>query len=378
MFMRRGWAITVGILSAFLLVAPGVAQVRVAQLSDIHLELNKAPEAREHLIRAIDLINERRPDAVVVTGDIGETPRAWDDARRLLRGLKAPVYYVPGNHDVHTFDLERYRAAFGKDYYSFRLKHVTFVVVDSQLLGNYDQFGTPTPQPLPPQTERESRKMLDWMRDGAGTLGDPDIVIGLQHIPAYRSADFPDAKPYWIITDPYRSREIDLLHALNIRHVLAGHWHLARLFDADGITWHVGPATSWLPWGGQLGFAMHTINSDGSVDTEFVDLNDHAVRAVNMGESPESLCKPETGRNVRICLPQDGASVKSPFRVVASARGDGLLKVIQIYADGEKRYETSGDLMSADVALPRGRHEFIVQGLDDTGFFRKRIFVNVE
>jgi Icc-related predicted phosphoesterase len=377
--LRRGpIAVLCLLLGAILLCAPANAQVRIAQLSDIHLELPKAPEARAHLIRAIDLINERHPDAVVVSGDMAENSRGWEEVKRLLRNLTAPVYYVPGNHDVHTFDLARYRSAFGKDYYTFRVKNVTFVVINSQLLGNYDLFGTPTPQPMPPPTQRESKHMLDWMRDRAASFSADDIVIGLQHIPAYRSADFPDAKPYWIISDPYRSQEIELLRAMNIRHVLAGHWHLGRLFDADGITWHVGPATSWLPWGGELGFAMHTIGADGSVETEFVDLNDRAVRAVNMGESPESLCKPDTGRSVRICAPQDGAAVKSPFRVIASARGNGLLKVIQVYADGEKRYETSGDLMSADIALPRGRHEFIVQGLDDDGFFKKRIFVNVE
>jgi hypothetical protein len=62
------------------------------------------------------------------------------------------------------------------------------------------------------------------------------------------------------------------LHRLGIKHVLVGHWHNGRVFERDGITWHVAPATSWLPWGGELGFAMHAISANGDVRTEFVAL----------------------------------------------------------------------------------------------------------
>jgi hypothetical protein len=82
----------------------------------------------------------------------------------------------------------------------------------------------------------------------------------------------PDTKPYWVISDPYRSTEIALLHGLGIKHMLVGHWHNEREFRWEGITWHVGPATSWLPWDGQLGFAIHTITPDGNLKSEFVNL----------------------------------------------------------------------------------------------------------
>ena len=84
------------------------------------------------------------------------------------RGLHAPLYYVPGNHDVHSSDVERYRNVFGKDYYSFRVKDVTFVVIDSQLLGNYDVYDAKQPAPLPAQTEEKSERMLQWL----ATVGD--------------------------------------------------------------------------------------------------------------------------------------------------------------------------------------------------------------
>lgn len=222
------------------------------------------------------MINDRHPDAVILSGDIGEGPEEWDKARSILKGLKSPLYYVPGNHDVHTKDVDRYRSEFGKDYYEFRIKFARFIVIDSELLGNYDVYESKTPNPLPPETEQESEKMMSWLngldKDETTT---PEVVIGVQHIPVFHDGNYPpDPKPYWVISEPYRSQEMKVLRQLGIKHMLVGHWHNGRVFEREGITWHVAPATSWLPWGGKLGFAMHTITPDGNVSTEFVDLPD--------------------------------------------------------------------------------------------------------
>jgi len=248
------------------------AQLTVAQISDTHLGEPRAPHAAENLRRVVEMVNARHPDLVLLTGDIGENPTDWMEAKDILRGLNAPLYYVPGNHDVHSNDLARYRATFGPDYYRFNVKNVTFIVIDSQLLGNFDQYDTAAPPPLSPEAQYESDKMLDWLAHDAGKHH-KKIVIGLQHVPIARTGDFPpDSKPYWVISEPYRSRELDLLHQLHIHHMLVGHWHRGMTFENGGIVWHVGPSSSWLPWGGELGFALRTISKDGDVQTEFVPL----------------------------------------------------------------------------------------------------------
>jgi 3',5'-cyclic AMP phosphodiesterase CpdA len=254
--------------------ASGGDEITVAQISDTHIGDKHAPHAADNLKRAVEMINARRPDAVILSGDIGENPRAWDEAKSILKKLKSPLYYVPGNHDVHSSDVERYRSAFGKDYYDFEVKNVRFVVIDSQLLGNYDVFGAKIPEPLPATTEEESEHMLAWA-NGLGEKAEKragGVVIGVQHIPVFHDGGFPDPKPYWVISEPYRSREMKALRELGIKHMLVGHWHNGRVFEREGITWHVAPATSWLPWGGELGFAMHTITPNGDVRTEFVGL----------------------------------------------------------------------------------------------------------
>lgn len=250
-------------------------QVSIVQISDTHLGDHHAPHAAENLQQAVRMINERHPDAVILSGDIGENPQAWDEARSILKNLKAPLYYVPGNHDVHSKDVDRYRRVFGKDYYEFQVKFVTFVVIDSQLLGNYDVYEAKTPPPLPSQTEEESEKMLSWMNglQPEGAHDSKAVTIGVQHIPVFRDGKFPDPnKPYWVVSEPYRSKEMKALRQLGIKDMLVGHWHNGRVFEREGITWHVAPSTAWLPWGGELGFAVHTISRSGNVRTEFVDL----------------------------------------------------------------------------------------------------------
>jgi 3',5'-cyclic AMP phosphodiesterase CpdA len=221
------------------------------------------------------MVNARHPDAVILSGDIGESRDDWEHARAILKDLNARLYYVPGNHDVHSDDVERYREVFGKDYYRLSVKNIDFIVIDSQLLGNFDKYEAKTPPALPPHTETESHTMLAWLEQQASQKEERNtrITIGVQHVPVFHDNGFPDPKPYWVISDPYRSAEMEILRKLGIKDMLVGHWHVGRVFEREGITWHVAPATSWLPWGGELGFAMHTISKTGEVKTEFVPLH---------------------------------------------------------------------------------------------------------
>src|SRR5581483_9789715 len=123
----------------------------VAQISDTHIGLAKAPNAPEQLRRVVEMVNQRRPDVVLVTGDIGERPDAWRQAREILGRLQAPVKYIPGNHDVNGRNEARYVQVFGANYYAFRMRNVTFFMLDSQLLGNYDRFEAHSPEPMSPE-----------------------------------------------------------------------------------------------------------------------------------------------------------------------------------------------------------------------------------
>lgn len=264
--------------------SPEAKGVRIAQLSDLHIGLPRAPQAAANLRKAVDIINQRGVDAVVVTGDIGENPRDWEEARDILKRLKAPVYYIPGNHDIHSNDFDRYRKVFGDDFYRVRVKNVVIYGFDSEVFGNYDSYDAAKLALPPPSDEARENgaRMMQWIeasaddpvpRDKDHDRDDHVVVIGMQHIPIARDGNFPpDPRPYWTIPEPARSHEIELLKRLGIHDMLVGHWHHRAVFNYGGITWHVAPATSWLTWGGELGFDIHTITPDGQVKTEFISL----------------------------------------------------------------------------------------------------------
>ncbi len=262
---------------ALLLPRTSIAQTVIAQISDMHVCSSKAPHAATNLNTAVQMINKRIVDIVMVPGDIGENKTCWLKAKSILANLKAPVHYLPGNHDVHTLDVSTYRSVFGADYYRFRVKNVDVIVIDSQLLGNYDNYWATTPPPLPAYTQAQSDQMMTWLNSLVQKEQDAIlagyVVIAVQHIPVARDYGFPPGTlPYWIISDPYRTEEMNALHALGIKDVLAGHWHSAKVFGWGNITWHASPSTGWLPFGGALGFAVHTVSTAGNVSNEFVDL----------------------------------------------------------------------------------------------------------
>lgn len=242
--------------------------VTIAHLSDLHIGLMSHPGSEERLKEAIDLIRPRHVDAVVVTGDIGDQfEQSWNTAKTMLAMLHVPVYYVPGNHDDTTGTASRYTAAFGRNYYTFQVKGIHFIAIDSQLLGNFTDFQSPIPLEIADKDKPAAENMLAWLHD----LRVSGPVIAVQHVPPSRPSaqTSPDAKPYWILHDPWRTRELDELRKLGVKDILAGHWHQGTIYNLDGLTIHVAPATSWSPKS-PLGFAIHAISADGNIKTEFV------------------------------------------------------------------------------------------------------------
>jgi hypothetical protein len=285
----------VKIAFVLLLCSPAVfAQATIVQISDTHIGLSTHPNDLQHLQAIVSQINAMpsQPNAVIVSGDIGETSSDWTTAKNTLAGLDAPVYYVPGNHDIHTTNIATYRQYFGNDYYSFKINNITFMVVDSQLLGDFDTFTSgETPasvQPLPSSVQTESDNMLSWL--GRQTAVSNEIAV--QHVPLFPQAlsgggTYPSTNPYWAIYDvendtnihhEYRTEEINALSALNIHTMLAGHWHNQRNFTATSgsftLDLRMAPAVGYaIGTGAQVGYTVHTISSTGSITTQFVPCN---------------------------------------------------------------------------------------------------------
>ncbi|MBV9085942.1 MAG: hypothetical protein JOY79_00535 [Acidobacteriaceae bacterium] len=82
--------------------------------------------------------------------------------------------------------------------------------------------------------------------------------------------------------------------------------------------------------------------------------------------------------SVNICAPAAGATVGSPFQVIAATNDNITVHVTQIYVDGTKRYEVLSGSLNSAVSLAEGPHELIVQGIDVANrVFKQAIYITV-
>jgi uncharacterized protein len=77
---------------------PELDRLRIAHLSDFHL--GPASRGVAAVERAVEWAAERRPDLVVLTGDLLTYPDSEPQLRSLVERLPQPVFAVLGNHDL--------------------------------------------------------------------------------------------------------------------------------------------------------------------------------------------------------------------------------------------------------------------------------------
>lgn len=147
----------------FVLSACAHADFTFAHITDTHVTGRPAvyqqlglrgPEWRQTTARwsrtrqaIIDGVNRAKPDFVIVTGDLTETGLGIEYTSLLewMEKLEAPVYMIPGNHDVIWRNplpasdvtsgrtLLNYERIFGRSYYSFRHKDSYFIMLNSMV-----------------------------------------------------------------------------------------------------------------------------------------------------------------------------------------------------------------------------------------------------
>ncbi|MCD6448111.1 MAG: metallophosphoesterase [Thermoplasmata archaeon] len=103
----------------------------LAHISDLHLTgKNFVPEWGENLIKILD---EKKPDIVVVTGDITDDGyiHEYEIAKRFLDKIKARKIVVPGNHDARNKGYEIFEEIFGTRYPFYKGNGITLLGIDS-------------------------------------------------------------------------------------------------------------------------------------------------------------------------------------------------------------------------------------------------------
>ncbi len=234
----------------------------IAQITDIHLRDDGADPCHnpaEVLRQAFATIAamDRRPDAIVLTGDIIDRSAAdYGHVLPLLRAAPVPLLPVPGNHDSAT----AFRAAFA-DWVAFHPDHLSFVqpVGDALLVGLDSN--------LSDGRGGVDAARLDWLACVLGHASRP-VILALHHPP------FPTLAPHLDRAAFVGAAQLaKLVSGSPVRRIIAGHSHrgmqtlwagiVASTASAigHGLSLSLSGEQAHRPECGVAGFELHIVQS---------------------------------------------------------------------------------------------------------------------
>lgn len=259
--------------------------VRVALVSDTHTSRdtkNHRPWHKPRLEQAIQEVNAAGVDLVLIAGDLTEdgTAQQYRDFRKQIKGFEAPVWYVPGNHDVGnkrlpgkkqaiTWETEnRFKMHLGPSYWVREHAGLRVIGADGPLFGS--------------GLSRE-RKMWNTLEEALEKPAPVPTLFMVHYPPFQKSADEPGGV-YWNL-EPYpRARLLALLKQGGVKTVLSGHLHRSLTNEFDGITLLT---TTTVAVGDpkknpNRGWMLLTVSKDGKLSIEPRKLTDANSTAWNL------------------------------------------------------------------------------------------------
>lgn len=257
----------------------------VAQISDLHI---KRPgelaygrvDTAAALARCVVELNRfvPRPDLVVISGDLADTPtrEEYDHFKSLLAPLEVPFAAIPGNHDERALMRaalpdQPYAQSTGGLNLAVTVGELDILLIDSSVPGaSYGELDAGT---------------LTWLDATLGATTTRPALLFLHHPPFITGIGHMDRQ---------NLRNADDLAAVLRRHkrarlVAAGHVHRATMTMFAGVPATICPAPNHavaLDLGGQHppsfkieppGFHLHawfSNDSYGDVVTHFVPIGD--------------------------------------------------------------------------------------------------------
>jgi len=212
--------------------------VLVAQISDLHIKrpgvlaYDKVDTAAA-LTRCIAELNRLRPrpQIVVVTGDLVDTPAAdeYEHLTRLLAPLEIPIAVIPGNHDTRAlvraqFPAQPYAQGTGALNLLLTVGPLDLVLIDSSVPGA--PHGV-----LDGDTLRwlDATLSMSTARPALLFLHHPPFVTGIKHMDRQNLRNADDLVPL-------------LKRHPRVRLIAAGHVHRTTLTMFAGIAATICPA----------------------------------------------------------------------------------------------------------------------------------------
>ena len=211
--------------------------VRIAQISDLHIKSPGAlaygrVDTAQALERCVAALNEfrPRPDLVVISGDLADTPTAeeYEHLKLLLAKLELAFVGIPGNHDSR----ELMRAAFPQSYalasgplnQRLELGGLDLVLLDSSVAGK-------------PHGDLDAAT-LQWLEVTLASAADRPALLFLHH-PPFKTG-------IWHMDRQNLLNAADLAPIVRrhsrVQLIATGHVHRATLAMFAGVATTICPA----------------------------------------------------------------------------------------------------------------------------------------
>ncbi len=204
--------------------------------------------------RAVSAANSLKPDLVFITGDLIDNAASEeqnDIFERNLAELQAPVWLVPGNHDIRGFTAEKhdaYVALRGYDRFAFRHKGCAFIGFDTNCIKDGDTAA---------ETEQ-----WDWLVEQLSEARSARHIFVFLHCPIVRTS-LDEPEDYFNFSVPQRERYLSLFKEAGVDAVFAGHTHCPYSSEIDGIAFYTGTAVGNCLNHGTPGFNLVRIGPKG-------------------------------------------------------------------------------------------------------------------
>lgn len=212
--------------------------VLIAQISDLHIKPQGSlaygrVDTAAALERCVAALNEfaPRPDLVVISGDLADTPTAeeYDHLKRLLAPLKLPFIGIPGNHDSR----QMMRAAFPRATFAFpsgplnqrlEIGGLDLVLLDSSVHGQpHGELDAPT---------------LQWLDATLASSPERPALLFLHH-PPFRTGIWHMDRQNLLNAGELA---IVVRRHPRVQRIAAGHVHRATLTMFAGVPATICPA----------------------------------------------------------------------------------------------------------------------------------------
>ncbi len=259
-------------------------------MTDIHIQPER--NAIEGVKKAIQKINELKPDFVITGGDLIMDALAVSYERadslynlynETIKLIKAPVYNTIGNHEIFgwyeksgvsrehpEFGKKMFQNRIGKNYQSVIFKNIKIFILDSveELPEKGRYYGY------------VSQDQIDWLKDELSKTDTSMVLIVSTHIPLLTTFSqirngAMAANDRGLVVE--NSKEIfDLFKRHNLKLVLQGHLHIYEDINIQNkIRFITGGAVSARWWTGpneglEEGFVLVKIKGD-KISAEYID-----------------------------------------------------------------------------------------------------------